>query len=227
MSDTSEKISVLIVDDHAILREGVRMILDNDKDITVAGEAANIEEACRMIDGSKPDVVLLDLDLGSESSLDHMDRLTCINDGTKILILTGVIDEESNRRAADGGARGVVLKNDAASSLLSAIKKVHNGEVWFDRAFTGQLIERAHKARVSREIQVLQPIATLTEREREIAIKIGEGLVNKDIGKALGISEKTVRNTLTTIYEKLGVEGRLELALFLSKSGIDLQKTTK
>lgn len=208
--------TVVIVDDHPIVCEGIKMLLDNDPDMEVVGTAMNIPQACEIISDLRPDVVLLDIDLNSVSAVDHIEELIACSPKSKILVLAGQIDGEANR-AAELGAVGVVSKNDASATLIMAIQKIRKGEVWFDRAFTAKVMQSMSK-RNTAERQAYNVLAKLTSREYEIAMKIGQGLVNKDIAQQLGISEKTVRNCLTIIYEKLAVTGRLELALFLSKN---------
>jgi RNA polymerase sigma factor (sigma-70 family) len=195
------------------------MTLENDPDITVAGEAGDIKQALELITAVLPDLVLLDLNLGADSSLDHMEQIVAACPTSKILVLTGVVDEESNGRAAAGGAHGVVLKSQAGHSLLSAVKKVNAGEVWFDRGLTARLFNQAQKKNHDNN-RADRLIESLTARERQIVVLIAEGLVNKDIGKRLDISEKTVRNHLTVIYSKLHVSSRLELAILASQLGI-------
>ena len=137
------QIRVLLVDDHAILRAGVRMVLENDESIEVVGEAENVGRAVELIAELRPDVVLLDIDLGSQSSLDHLDEIIDAAPEARILMLTGIIDEEANKRAMLGGAHGLLLKTQASSILLTAVKKVFAGESWFDRSFTSRVLRVA------------------------------------------------------------------------------------
>jgi len=211
-----EPLTIVIVDDHPIVREGVRMILENDPGMHVIGEAGSVSEACEVVKKTKPDVILLDINLGSESSVEHIGEIRACSVDSKLLVLTGMLDEESNTRAAENGAMGVVLKHQAATTLKNAIRKVNDGEVWFDRAFTARLIGNVAK-RNTAEFESNYTMSTLTDREREIVELIVEGLVNKDIAKRLDISEKTVRNHLTVIYSKLGVSSRLELGMYISR----------
>jgi DNA-binding NarL/FixJ family response regulator len=214
-----DQIKVVIVDDHPIVREGVRMVLANDGRIDIVGECGNVESTLAVLAAEKPDLVLLDLNLEGGSSLDHMESIVAASPGTRILILTGEVSEEANTRAAAGGACGLVMKSQAASSLLMAVKKVHRGEVWFDRAFTAKLLNDAKKRNLALD-DAEASMQTLTRREREIITLIAQGLVNKDIAKQLLITEKTVRNSLTVIYSKLSCSNRLELALFAARHGL-------
>jgi DNA-binding NarL/FixJ family response regulator len=137
-----------------------------------------------------------------------------------VLILTGVYDEELHKRAILEGARGILLKNQAGTTLIKAIKKVHLGEAWIDRTLTVKLLDEANKhSQLNREEQ--KKINSLTARECEIIKLIAEGLVNKEIARRLFVVEKTVRNHLTVIYSKLELTSRLELAVYASRNGLD------
>src|SRR5215204_3009138 len=132
-------IRVIIIDDHSIVREGIRMIIENDDEMKVVGETENMPDALTVISREKPDVILLDLDLGKVLSLNSISEIFSVSKNSKVLILTGVIDEELHKRAIFEGARGIILKHQAGTALLKAIKKVHQGEAWIDRALTAKL----------------------------------------------------------------------------------------
>lgn len=210
-------IRIILVDDHSIVREGLRMVIENDDEINVVGESENISNALTLIQDEKPDVILLDLDLGTESSLDHIQKILDLSENSRILILTGVTDENQHRRAMQNGANGIVLKNHAGNTLLKAIKKIHQGEAWVDRTLTAKLLSDANHRSVQYNQEQIK-IASLTNREREIIKLIAEGLVNKEIAARLFIGDKTIRNSLTVIYSKLEVSNRLELAIYASKN---------
>lgn len=212
-------IRVILVDDHSIVREGLRMIIENDSEIEVVGETENMTDALRLIGREKPDVVLLDLDLGKESSLDTMQEIFKANENSRVLILTGVLDENQHKRAMQKGAQGILLKNHAGGTLLKAIKKVHQGEAWLDRTLTAKVLADANRNKDLNDAEQ-QRINSLTNREREIVKLIADGLVNKEIAARLFIGEKTVRNSLTIIYDKLEVANRLELAIYASHHGL-------
>jgi DNA-binding NarL/FixJ family response regulator len=212
-------IRVILVDDHSVVREGISMIIENDAEIQVVGEAENMAEALALTSREKPDVVLLDLNLGHESSLDRMQDILSASEKSRILILTGIIDEEMHKSAMQNGAQGILLKNHAGTTLLNAIKKIYQGEAWVDRTLTAKLLAEANKNKqVKQEEQ--KKINTLTRREYEIIKLIAEGLVNKEIANRLFVSEKTIRNHLTVIYSKLDVASRLELAIYASRHGL-------
>lgn len=213
------KIRVILVDDHSIVREGLRMIIENDSEIAVVGETENMADALRLVEREKPDVILLDLDLGKESSLDTMQEIFKTSENSRVLILTGVLDENQHKRAMQKGAQGILLKNHAGGTLLKAIKKVHQGEAWLDRTLTAKLLADATKNKILSD-EEQNKINSLTSREREIVKLIADGLVNKEIAARLFIGEKTVRNCLTIIYSKLEVANRLELAIYASNHNL-------
>ncbi|HSQ21059.1 MAG TPA: response regulator transcription factor, partial [Blastocatellia bacterium] len=130
----SQPIKVLVIDDHVIVRAGLRMLIDNHDGMIVVGEAGNRVDALDAAAREQPDIILLDLDIGGESGLDFLRELITTAPGARILVLTGVRDPEAHRRAVHLGAMGLVLKDKAAEVLIKAIEKVHAGEVWLDRS---------------------------------------------------------------------------------------------
>jgi two-component system, NarL family, nitrate/nitrite response regulator NarL len=210
--DTDSNIRVLIVDDHLLVRTGLRMLIDNETNMEVVGQAANRAEALAAAKTARPNLILLDIDLGGEDGLDFLPELHEAVPDSRVLVLTGLRDIEAHRRAARLGAAGLVLKEHAADVLLRAINKVHAGELWLDRAMLGSLLREATQEAKADPDTV--KIATLTPREREVVTLVSEGLKNRDIGARLFISETTVTHHLTSIYAKLDVSDRLELVIF-------------
>ena len=208
----TDPIKILIVDDHLLVRTGLRMLIENEPDMKVVGQASNRAEALSAAKAENPNLILLDIDLGKEDALDFLPELTKVVPTADILVLTGLRDIECHRRAARLGAAGVVLKEHAAEVLLKAIKKVHAGELWLDRTMMGSLLrEVTHGPKVDAETL---KIASLTRREREVLTLIAQGLKNRDIGARLFISETTVTHHLSSIFSKLGVSDRLELVIY-------------
>ena len=210
---TDSKIRILIVDDHLLVRTGLRMLIDNEPDMTVVGQAATRAEALTLAQTERPNLVLLDIDLGNENGLDFLSDLTTTVPGVHVLVLTGLRDIDSHRRAARLGAAGVVLKEHAADVLLKAIKKVHQGEVWLDRSLMGSLFREMTQGVAYADAEGVK-ISTLTPREREVVTLIAEGLKNRDIAARLFISETTVTHHLSSVFAKLGVSDRLELVIY-------------
>jgi len=212
-------IRILLVDDHAMVREGVRMLLEGQADLALVGEAWDRAGALGAIARERPDLVLLDLDLGAESGLDLLRELVASDPGTRVLVFTGVRDPEVHRRAMLLGALGVVPKEKAAAVLLAAIRKVHSGEAWVDRSMVASLLQEARQARRQEDPEAPK-LALLTGREREIIGLVAQGNGTRQIGSRLGIREKTVRNHLVSIYSKLDVSDRLELAIYAVRHGL-------
>lgn len=206
---------ILLVDDHSIVRAGLRMLIESQATMKIIGEAGNAADALALVAREQPDVVLLDLALGGDNGLDLLPGILAAATKTRVLVLTGVTDTAIHRQALQLGAMGLVLKEKAADVLLKAIEKVHGGEVWFDRQLMGSVLTtmtRPHR-RTERDGDA-RNIATLTARECEVVSLIGEGLKNKQIAARLSISEVTVRHYLTSVFAKLGVTDRLELIIY-------------
>lgn len=215
---TSAPIKVLIVDDHAVVRAGLRMLIDQDPGMKVIGVAGNRVEALAALASDRPDVIILDIVLGDEDGLSFLPELRQTARNARVLVLTGLRSSDSQRQAMRAGAMGVVLKEHAAEVLLKAIEKVHSGEVWLDRLMTGRVLEE-----ISEEKQPdpdKDRIATLTDREREVVGLVGEGLKNKQIAARLFISETTVTHHLSSVFSKLEVSDRLELIIFAFRHGL-------
>ncbi len=212
----TKPIRVLLIDDHAVLRAGVRMLIESHREMKVVGEAGNRAEALALAAREPCDVVLLDLDLSGESSLDFLSGLIAATPGSHVLILTGVRSPDLYLQAVSQGAMGVVLKDQAVEDLLRAVEKVSQGELWLDRAIFADFqrqLSRAQEDAKQASLKAAQ-IATLTERERQIIALVGEGLKNQQIADRLFISEGTVRNHLTVIFEKLGLANRYGLMVY-------------
>jgi DNA-binding NarL/FixJ family response regulator len=195
------------------------MLIDSQPEMKVVGHAGNRVEALALTAGEKPNLILLDIDLGSENALDFLPELRNAATEARVLILTGLKDSETHRRAARLGAAGLVLKENAAEVLLKAIKKVHQGEVWLDHAMVSSLLREMTQTDKKIDPDAAN-IASLTGREREVVTLIAEGLKNKQIGERLFISETTVTHHLTSIFSKLGVSDRLELVIYAFGHGL-------
>jgi two-component system, NarL family, nitrate/nitrite response regulator NarL len=216
-SELKDPIRVLLVDDHRLVLEGIRTVLGNGSLINIVGEAQELDTALQMLKSTLPDVVLLDVEVGKESTVDKLAEIASASPTTRVLFLTSKVDDRTNERALLAGAHGLVLKDSAAETLLTAVRKVHDGEVWFDRKLTSRMLSEARRKDLSND-QDRDKIHSLTKRELEVTRLIALGLVNGKIADRLFISEKTVRNHLTVIYSKIGVANRLELALFAAKN---------
>ena len=212
MPTTTRQIRILIVDDHAVIRSGLRMLVEHDSTMSVVALAGNRTEALECTARERPDIIILDLLLGDDDGLAFLPQLCNVSPTSRVLVLTGVQDPDSHRRAIRRGARGIVLKEHAAEVLLKAIKKVHAGEVWIERSMMSSVIEEFTKPTPSDPEEA--KIQTLTNRELEVITLVGEGLKNKQIADRLFISETTVTHHLSSVFAKLDVSDRLELIIY-------------
>jgi len=211
-------IKVVLADDHTLFREGMKKILSLEKDILIVGEASRGDEVVRVVERTKPDVLLLDLKMPKsdvvQTLLDVQEKFPA----TKVLILTAYAEDENILNAAKGGARGYLLKGVDFATLLQAVKTVHGGGFWIDRemssaeAFTEIVESQISESRPETRSDV---VAALTKRETEILRLVAEGLTNEEIGKKIFISEKTVKTHLTNIFDKLKVNNRFKAALLI------------
>ena len=203
---TSEPIRILIIDDHAVVRAGLRMLLDQNPAMKVIGVAGNRSEALALAASEQPNMIILDILLGDEDGLTFLPELREVTRNARVLVLTGLRSSESQRRAIRAGAMGIVLKEHAAEVLIKAINKVHQGEVWLDRSMMGAVLDEMTQApEIDPEVA---RIASLTDREREVIALIAEGLRNKQIAQRLFISEMTVKAHVRNIMRKLGARSR-------------------
>ena len=225
MQPTSKPIRVMLVDDHRSILWGLEKLIESEKPkLIVVGKATNCTEAFNLIDEAQPDIILLDIDLGGENGLDAIPELLA-KSKARILVLTGLRDPSMHNKAMLAGARGVIEKEDTAETILKAIEKVHQGELWIDRVTAGRLFVELSRNTASQEADPEQQrISKLTARERQIVSEIARdaGATTKTIADRFHISEHTLRNHLTSIYDKLGVVNRLGLYAYANKQGIKL-----
>jgi DNA-binding NarL/FixJ family response regulator len=215
---STRPITIMIVDDHVVIRSGLRMLIEQDPCMKVVAQAGNRTEALERAMTEKPDVIILDLLLGDEDGLSFLPELCETSPRSRVLVLTGVQNADAHRRAIRRGAMGIVLKEHAADQLLKAILKVNQGEVWIERSMMGSMIQEFNKPRmVDPEITKIE---SLTDREREVIALIGEGLKNKQVGERLFISETTVTHHLSSVFSKLEVSDRLELIIYAFRHGL-------
>jgi len=209
------------VDDHRIIRDGLRDLISGRDGMLVVADAGNTVDALAAMKHHQPSLVVLDLDLGNESGLDLIPELQKIDEEIAIIILTGVREIAKRDKAIELGARGVVLKDEGATDLLSAIEKVSRGEYWLEPGAAKRLFDR-RRAQAAPNPEA-EKISKLTQREREIIALVGEGLENREIAERLRpvVAEATVRNNLSVIYDKLEIHGgRLGLLVYAYKHGL-------
>jgi DNA-binding NarL/FixJ family response regulator len=219
----SAPIRVLLIDDHRSILWGLERLIESGRPaMQVVGTATNCADALKLIDTAAPDLILLDIGLGTENGVDEIPNLLA-RSHAKILVLTGLRDESLHDKAVLAGASGVVEKEAPAETILAAIEKVHEGQLWLDRVATGRIFLEFARENAAQAVDPERvKIASLTDREREIVsiAATHAGFNAKAIAEMLYISEHTLRNHLTSIYDKLQVANRLELFAYVHKHGL-------
>ncbi|MDP1708668.1 MAG: response regulator transcription factor [Gammaproteobacteria bacterium] len=217
-------IRILLVDDHRSILWGLEKLIESARPrMDVVGTATSTAEAIGLTRKHSPDVILLDMDLAGESSVDAIPELIAAA-RARVLVLTGVRDTAAHDRAVLAGARGVVGKGEPAEAILSTIEKIHDGQLWLNRAATSRIFMEFSRRSSNQPMNPEERrIATLTDRERDIVCVMSAHASTpaKDVAGLLRISEHTLRNHLTSIYGKLGVASRLELFDYAHKRGLD------
>ncbi|MGH7828123.1 MAG: response regulator [Candidatus Binatia bacterium] len=211
-------IKVVIADDHALFREGIRRILSLEKDILVVGEASQGDEVVKVVERTNPDVLLLDVKMPKGNVVQTLLEVREKHPATKVLVLTAFSEDENVLNAAKGGARGYVLKGIDFPTLLQALKTVNNGGWWIDKETPssevfGEIVESQFGG--FGPATTNDAVKDLTKRELEILKLVAEGLTNEEIGRRIFISEKTVKTHLTNIFDKLKVNNRFKAALLI------------
>lgn len=202
-------ISVLVVDDHGLVREGLRALLDAEPDIEVVGEARTADEALALARHVQPGVVVLDVRLPDRIGLDICDELRAVAPGVGLLICSGLADGSVLIEAARHGADGFVSKEASNAEIVEAVRRVAGGAAVVGAASADAAFRHLRAAHAERSA-----IAELSVREREVLAFVAEGRTNREIAEALTLSEKTVRNHVSAILHKLGFRHRTEAALF-------------
>jgi DNA-binding NarL/FixJ family response regulator len=206
---------VLLVDDHAIVREGLRALLEEDSGVSIVGEGSNGNEATEMAARFTPDLVLMDLKMPGMPAPDAIRVIRARNPSTHVLVLTSYVDDEQVQAVLSAGALGYVLKDVAKAELLRAMTTVARGEPWLHAEAQRLIVNR-----IRRPAQ-LDPLELLTERERSVLKLIAQGRSNREIGKSLSLTEGTVKGYVSNILAKLKLEDRTQAALLAVKHGLD------
>jgi two-component system nitrate/nitrite response regulator NarL len=212
----SDKIQVVIVDDHPLFRDGVLQTLQAEPEFEVVGQATSAGEAIRLTRELLPDVILLDITIPG-GGLNAALVIAAMSPVTKIIMLTASEAEEDVLAALKSGARGYILKGVSARELIKAVRDVHSGEAYVTPALAASLLSEMTGGPLGPK-PAPNPLDELTEREHQILAKVAGGLSNKEIAQQLFLSEKTVKHYMTNILQKLQVRNRVEAAL-LAQSG--------
>ena len=214
---SGEPIRILLVDDHAVLRAGLRALLEAEGDMEVVGEAGTGEEGVAMADRLRPEVVVMDLSMPGIGGLEATRRIAGLGEGTRVLVLTMHGEEEHLLPVLEAGGSGYVNKRGADEELIEAIRTVARGDVFLYPS-AAKLLLQGFRGRATRD--EADPLARLTERELEVLGFTAEGFSSAEIGKKLFISPKTVDTYRSRIMEKLGLHHRSELVRFALQQGL-------
>jgi len=208
-------VKVMLVDDHLLMREGIRKLLEFDGKIKVVDEASDGEECLEKIRKSNPDVLLLDINMPKKNGLEVLQKIREDKINVKVLILTVYNEIEYLLKAVDIGTDGYILKDSESTELKKAINIVMKGESYIQP----KLIPMLNNRLVSRDVDK-DKIDSLTGREKEVLIQVANGMFNKEIATSLNISERTVKNHISSIFKKIDVSDRTQAAVFAIKNDL-------
>jgi DNA-binding NarL/FixJ family response regulator len=206
---------VLLIGGSTLFRTGLRVLIEKADGLTIVAEAHTPAEGLKHIDSALTDIALVYLENGPEPALQLLEQIEETGTTAPLLLLANRCAPDVSRRLVLGGARGLIFTDQSSEQLLTAIRKVHEGELWVDRATTAQIITEAAKKRREQDSDPERAkIASLTAREREVIALVALGSSNKAIAERMQISDNTVRHHMTTIFNKLDVPDRLALVIY-------------
>ena len=205
----------MIADDHSLIREGLRQLLEFDGSIKIVGEASNGEECLNKLEEFNPEVLLLDINMPEKNGIDVLKQMKADQSQIRVLILTVHNELEYLISAVDIGVDGYILKDSESSELKKAIRVVRDGESYIQP----KLIPAMNNQLINRDADK-DKIASLTNRELEVLVQVANGMFNKEIATSLNISERTVKNHISNIFKKIDVSDRTQAAVFAIKNNI-------
>jgi NarL family two-component system response regulator LiaR len=215
---TGETIRVLIADDHAVLREGLRWLISTEPGMELVGEAANGTEAVEKARSLQPDVILLDLLMPRKDGIEAIGEIAAEGPDARILVLTSFAEDEKVFAAVKGGALGYLMKDSSPQDLMEAIRGVYHGEPSMDPSIAQKLMREIR--RTARQPDLPPTERPLTEREVAVLKLVSQGLSNQAIADELAVSERTVRTHVTNVLEKLHLANRTQAALYALREGL-------
>ena len=208
---------ILVVDDHEVVRSGLKAILEDEPDLEVVGEAGSASEAQQRAQQLEPDVILMDVRMEGTNGIEACRAIKSARPKTAVLMFTSFGEEEAVTAAIVAGASGYLLKNMARADLLKAIRTAAAGQSLLDPAVTGKVLERLARLSAREDERAVEDIS---DREKEVLALVARGLTNRQIAEELVIAENTARNHVSRILEKLGLSRRSEAAAFAAQHGL-------
>lgn len=213
MTAATQTIKLLLVDDHGIVREGLRALLDDGEEFVIVGEASNGDEACEAVRRFQPDIVLMDLKMPGMAASDAIRVIRATAPSVKVIALTSYAEDGQVREIMAAGAAGYILKDVTKSDFVTALRTVAGGQTWLHPLAQRSLVEQLRNRQAD-------PLALLTQRERSVLELIARGMSNRQIGDELHLTEGTVKGYVSTILAKLKLEDRTQAALFAVQRGL-------
>lgn len=213
MTGATRTIKLMLVDDHGIVREGLRALLDDGEEFVIVGEAGNGDEACEAVRRLQPDIVLMDLKMPGMAASDAIRVIRATSPAVKVIALTSYAEDGQVREIMAAGAAGYILKDVTKSDFVTALRTVAGGQTWLHPLAQRSLVEQLRNRQAD-------PLALLTQRERSVLELIARGMSNRQIGDELHLTEGTVKGYVSTILAKLKLEDRTQAALFAVQRGL-------
>jgi DNA-binding NarL/FixJ family response regulator len=212
-----KKQRILLVDDHEVVRLGLKALLDRHPNFNVVGEAATAHEAVKFVEQNQPDIVVMDIRLPGGSGIDACEKITKNHPDTQVIMLTSYAEDEMLFSAIRAGAAGYVLKQIGGEELIQALEAIGRGEALLDPSVTQRIFQEVRRAAKEEEASAF---AELTQQEKHVLILVSEGMTNREIAKELYLGEGTVRNYVSSILAKLSVSNRAEAAAYAVKHNL-------
>ncbi len=212
-----KKQRILLVDDHEVVRLGLKALLDRHPNFNVVGEAATAHEAVTFVEQNQPDIVVMDIRLPGGSGIDACEKITKNHPDTQVIMLTSYAEDEMLFSAIRAGAAGYVLKQIGGEELIQALEAIGRGEALLDPSVTQRIFQEVRRAAKEEEASAF---AELTQQEKHVLILVSEGMTNREIAKELYLGEGTVRNYVSSILAKLNVSNRAEAAAYAVKHNL-------
>lgn len=219
-STPSQPVSVLLVDDDALVRSALRLILGGDPAITVVGEACDGQEGVALVESLRPDVVLMDIRMPRLDGLAATERALALQPDLVVVVLTTFDTDDMVLSALRLGARGFLLKDTPPADLVAAVRAAAAGQPMLSPSVTGQLIAAVAATGPRQDAEARARLATLTEREHEVALAVARGQSNAEIAASLFMSVATVKSHVGRLFGKLGVENRVQVAICVHEAGL-------